>query len=445
MILTAGALASGEVNLYDLDSRCSEALGRMLMKTPEFRRGGGKITWGTSLEEALDGADAVGTVLPAGPMRAALLSVAPCIENGFIDSDNVSPSGAFCAVRIAPVVMNVARQMEVYCPSAWLVNFVNPVAVMSGMVNAHTRIKAMGVCQGYINHRWDISRIFGKDEAAKELDIETAGINHLSFVQRGTWKGENLFALLNAHLSQEWQMCDFQNRWEEDAKQRMRNAVSKLVKVWREMGVLVFSTEPDGMDHLDYEQAVAEARQGFQRLSLPELEQLESRQTTAREEANRKFESYANQELPDTFWANEDATGGAFAASTDDIFVRIFTALAEDRETKVATSFPNRGAIVGIKDHHIVEYSQYVSRQGIRAAGQYEIPDVVHGLTAALATHQTLLAEALALEDPKLLAQALLAYPMQPYTRAARTMFKDLLSLNAPYLPKPLRTSGQYL
>lgn len=59
----------------------------------------------------------------------------------------------------------------------------------------------------------------------------------------------------------------------------------------------------------------------------------------------------------------------------------------------------------------MVEYSQYFGPDGIRPAGQYEIPDVVHGLTAAIAAHQTLLGDALAQQDPKLFAHALLSYP----------------------------------
>lgn len=439
-------LAAGEINLYDRDARRSEALGRLLMKTPEFRRGGGKITWGTSLEEALDGADAVGAVLPAGPLRAALMSAAPCIENGFIDSDNVSPSGALCAARIAPVVMNLARKMESYCPSAWLVNFVNPVAVMSGMVNNHTRIKAMGVCQGYTNHLWDISRIFGKDEFAKGLDVETAGINHLSFIQRGTWNGRDLFAMLDERATDDWQMCKLLDRRPNAAKANIREGVTRLVKLWREQRVLVFSTEHDGMAHLDYEQSGEDARRNFRGSSKQQIDRIESRYLIARREADRTFESYLDRELPDEFWTNEDKTGGCFCRSSEDIFVRIFTAIAEDREMKVATSFPNRGAIAGVKDSHAVEYSQYVTRKDIRAADQYEIPNVVHGLTAALATHQAMLADALALEDPKLFAHALLAYPVRPYSHTARKMFKELLDINRPYLlSEPLKTAGQYL
>jgi hypothetical protein len=62
------------------------------------------------------------------------------------------------------IVLGIARQMEKHCPQAWLFDYANPVAVYSGIVNNHTRIRALGICGGFTNHRWDLARIiFGRD------------------------------------------------------------------------------------------------------------------------------------------------------------------------------------------------------------------------------------------------------------------------------------------
>ena len=39
-----------------------------------------------------------------------------------------------------------------------------------------------------------IPRIFGEDKEEADLQVETAGINHLSFIRKGTYKGKGLFA-----------------------------------------------------------------------------------------------------------------------------------------------------------------------------------------------------------------------------------------------------------
>lgn len=441
----SNALHGGEINLYDLNVSRAEAMGHMLLKTPEQKASGCRITWGTSLEEALEGADAVGIILPAGPRKAALLSKEPCLSRGFIDSDNVSPSGALCAVRIAHVVMHVARAMEKYCPNAWLIDFVNPVAVLSGMVNNHTKVKALGVCAGFTNHLWDISRIFGKDEESTTLDVDTAGINHLSFILKGTYEGRDLFTALNEHITPNWQMTGLQPWWNEFARKNIASSVNRLVRFWRELGVLVFSTEGDGMDHLMYDEAVEGIVANYKPKSEAEIDAECAAGAAHREADDKTFQSYLDQDLDDHFWNTEWEKDLRLKRADEDIFVRIFTGLAGDREVKIATSFLNNGTIHGIKDRHVVEYSQYLFKDKLRPAGNYVIPDVTHGLIAGLAAHQTLLGDALATQDPQMLAHALLNYPIKPYTRQAREMYKELIAINSPYIPEPLRATGDYL
>ena len=107
----------------------------------------------------------VGVILMAGSEKTFQLGAEACYRHRFIPSDNLSPNGAFLAIKGAPILMNIAEQMTRCCPSAWLVDFANPVAVLSGMINNHTTVKSLGVCAGYTNHQWDLSRILGKDRA----------------------------------------------------------------------------------------------------------------------------------------------------------------------------------------------------------------------------------------------------------------------------------------
>src|SRR5580658_5335254 len=117
-----GVLDGGEINLYDINSTRSGAMGKMILKTPELKRAGCRVTWGTSLEEALNGADVVGVILQANDNRRFWLGDEASIRHGFITSDNVSPSGSFAALNIAPVLLDLARKMEAHCPNAWLLN-----------------------------------------------------------------------------------------------------------------------------------------------------------------------------------------------------------------------------------------------------------------------------------------------------------------------------------
>jgi len=432
-LASPGDLAGGEICLHDLNTPRAEAMGRMLLKSPEQRAAACKVTWGLSLDESLEGSDAVGVIMPAMPPGIFAQSHGPCLRRGFISSDNVSPTGAMCALRIAPVIMDIALRMEQRCPHAWLVNFVNPVAVLSGMVNNHTKIRAMGVCAGFTNHLWDISRIFGRDEEAKSLDVETAGVNHLSFITKGTWEGQDLFQALRGRITTDWSMAPLQPRWSEGARANISNSVHRLVRFWRDLGVMVFSTEPDGMDHLMYDEAVATQLSLHQEPSANALEARVSKYRADRAAADLSFHQWLDQDLDATFWQEHWRTDPRFRRDDQDIFVRIFTALSGARESKVAVSSPNHGAIAGLKDHHIAEYTQLLSKDGLRPLDRpapFEVPEIAHGLIAALATHQTMLGDAIAAKDPTSLAHALLSYPRNPYAKSARDMYRDLFTIN---------------
>jgi 6-phospho-beta-glucosidase len=440
-----GVLDGGEINLYDLDHVRSGAMGKLILKTPELKRAGCKVTWGTSLEEALAGADAVGIILQANkPMRWMLQDEVAC-KYGFISSDNVSPSGAMAALAISPVILNIARKMEQYCPNAWLLNFVNPINVLSGMVNNHTKIRSLGLCGGFTNHLSDIPRIFGSDDEAADLEVETAGINHLSFIRKGTYHGRELFAQLDEHLSQPWKMCKLQDWWPEGAKQGITNSVTQLVRFYKELGVLIFSTEGDGMDHLKYEEAVAKFQKEFKSRSKADMEANIAKGRVERLEEDRTFQEHVDRELDQKFWDEYWKTDMRFKPVPEDAFVRIFTALAGVKDLKIAASRPNHGSILGLKDRYTIEATYTLSRSKLIPVEAHDVPDIVQGVIAGLAAHQTVLGDAIALDDPKLLAEGLLAYPMKAYTSEAKACFKEMLAINQEALSPNLQRAGEFI
>ena len=112
---------------------------------------------------------------------------------GYHASDNLSVNGAFLSLRIGRVIFNIAQAMEKCCPDALMLIFSNPVAVYSHLVNTRTKIRALGICGGFNNHKYDLTRLTGRDEYDDNWDVVAAGINHMSFIIRGAYKGKDIF------------------------------------------------------------------------------------------------------------------------------------------------------------------------------------------------------------------------------------------------------------
>jgi len=441
-------LDGGEINLYDLDKTRAAVMGRMLMKTPEYKRIKCKIKWDVTLEEALDGADAVQVVLLAGSRRLYSASCALCWSRGYTGSDNLSASGAILAVKGGTIIMDIAKKMERLCPDAWLLVFVNPVAVLSGAVNNHTKIKALGICEGYQNHGWDLMRLMGKEEECVDFKLDVAGVNHLSFILRGTLYGKDIFPMLDRALARkDWAVPKISPLWPGERGRAIARGVVELAKVYRRYGLLVFSGERDGFMRIYPEHwSAGKAVKGGAKLDLSRVRARSREDERARRESDRRFASFLDRDLDETFWREAAKTDDLFRRRDNEVTALILDALRGKRAARIVTSFPNRGAVEGINDRFILEYSQLLSAKGIRPAGRYRVPDMVNGLIVSLAAHQTLLGDAIAARDPKLLATAVYSYPEKtPFSAETRRLFRDLLKLNEKEIPAVFLKTRDYL
>ena len=399
------------------------------------------------LDKALEGADAVMVVLMAGGVVNHNLCRIISNEHGFIGSDQLSPSGAMLALKGGPILMNLAKRMEQLCPNAWLVDFANPVAVLSAAVNNHTSIRCLGVCAGYTNHQWDLTRLlYGKDEGLPDYDIRCAGVNHMSFILPGsTHRGRDLYELAAERLADNWMMPALSNRWSEITKGWITDSVNKLLKLYRKYGYLVFSSEPDGLDHLDIERSHPPVDLERIRREKQEIAAFEARSAAGRAEADREFQSWLTRVTP-ADWSHESPETLHLLRCDEDVMVKVLKALGGCGEMKIATSFPNRGAVRGFKDRTVLEYSQVLSRDRLNPMieGCLEVPDLFQGIVSALATHQTLLGDAIATCDPRVLFEALYSYPVKQDTADSKALWRDLLVAAGPRIPDEFQKTRDF-
>lgn len=424
------ALHGGEINLFDFNVSRAEAMGRMIMRSPEYANTDCKITWGTGIEAALDGADLVKIGFPVGDPAATAYGNYASHKYGFMSSDQMSAMGAFLALQGGPIILDYARMMERLCPQAWLIIFANPVAVYSGMVNNHTKIHSLGICGGYANHTWDLSRLLGKDEQCGDYDVEVAGINHLSFILRGSLRGQDLFTLLDERLAAGWKAPHLHPRWK-SLHHHIRYALKRELELFNNFRTLIFSTEGDGMAHLFYEDMYTNhARTEVKKPTNAAIKASVERGRKGRAAMDQRFRDLLEQNLDAKFWAAHGEKDRTFWRDDFDISVKVIRALGTDEEQKIVASHRNNGAVTGYTDRTVVEYSQVLNRQGLRPYGTLAVPTAMQGLISALATHQTLLGDAVASEDPNTLYQALFSYPIKFNTQESRQLFRELLDIH---------------
>lgn len=114
------------------------------------------------------------------------------------DTRNVS--GIFRALRNIPLMLDICRDIEKYCPRAVFLNYTNPMAMLCGAMQKHSNVEVTGLChsvQGTIKMLADWLEI-----PKEEIDYKCMGINHMAFYTQLSHKGEDLYPRLKKLVSE---------------------------------------------------------------------------------------------------------------------------------------------------------------------------------------------------------------------------------------------------
>jgi len=190
--LLCGRLENTDVVLYDIDRPAlqleHDVIGRMI------RQKSSRITvsMARSRREALDGADYAIVSVLVGGLDVAEAEDNICQEYGIRHTvgDTVGPMCTSRCLRMAPLLLDIAADMEKYCPGAPMISVTNPMAVLTHAVNTHTKVQCLGVCHGTGFQIGQIARAFHVDENAVCVDV--VGVNHLGFIQRVEIEGQDI-------------------------------------------------------------------------------------------------------------------------------------------------------------------------------------------------------------------------------------------------------------
>ena len=440
------ALDGGAIRLVDRVVSRAETVGRLLDRIPERKNATFDISWSSDIERSLDGADVLYVTMAVGRTDLFLKAQKVCMQNGFIASDQISPTGAFLALTAGPTILRFARLMEKSCPTARMLIYANPVAVYSGMVGNHTKVSALGLCGGFANHRYDLTRILtGRDGYSEEYDVDVAGVNHLSFIIRGRHRGRDLYELIAAACRKPFRRIALP-RERPAMRTHINYGLIKLREMHRRFGYIIYSTEGDGMAHLFHEEMYERSMAKWAPPSPEAVCDAERSSQRNREKMQQEYESYVGKDLDARFWAKMDREGHRlWGRNTADVTLLALKGLAGLGREKLVGSRPHRGAVDGFPERAVLEFSQFADRDGFHAAPGLFVPPCFHGLIAALSMHQTLLGDAIAAGDPKILADALFAYPIHQNTRASRRMFRRLVRIFGPQIPDVFQKTVDYL
>jgi alpha-galactosidase/6-phospho-beta-glucosidase family protein len=370
------------------------------------------------LEEALRGADFVVLSISTGGLDATALDLEIPARYGVVQTvgDTVGPGGLFRGLRNIPVVVEIARSMEEYCPHAVLLNLTNPLTVLTRTVTKATSIKAVGLCHELFNTLGMLSTMFDVPEEA--INARVAGVNHFIWVTDVSVHGRNVtdeaFRRISGGEAREISLSDadgdtdpFTNTW------GFRTELCRLY------GYLPAA----GDRHL------CEFVPGYLR-DEKERERLDLRVTTV--DVRRERLTADRESVRRMVRGDEPIPTGRSREEISDIMAAMWT--GEDSVNIV--NLPNAGQVRDVPLGAVVETYGALNGSGASGIVFGELPPPVAALVHPHVFNQETIVQAGLTGDADLAFRAFLNDPLVGSRPDARTMFEKMFEAQREYLPQ---------
>lgn len=415
-VLTFPLMQDATLALMDIDAERLEFAEKSVQKIIDLGRYPAKIQSTMNRAEALEGADIVIVTILAGAVEVWQHDI--LIPERFgIDinvGDTRGPSGIFRALRTIPVMLDIAHDMERYCPDATMLNYTNPMAMLCRAMQRESSIQVTGLCHSVQGTAEMLARWI--DAPFEEITYTCAGINHMAWYLDYRWKGQDAYPLL-------------------------RKAVAENPEIYQEEIV-----RNEMFLHLDYYVTESSGHNSEYNWWFRKRPELIEKYCTDGTGWNPGLHRYILDEYRNREGTWKDEARQWFAEENPISLERgheyaayIINALMGGEPFEFNGNVANRGLISNLPEDCCVEVPVFASKKGLQAIRVGALPPQCAMLTNLSAQIEEMAVEGALTGDPRLVFQAVLHDPL---TAAVLSMseIKDMVSCmfeqNKEYLPQ---------
>jgi len=195
-ILTFPALKGSTIALMDIDDERLSFSKKAVEKIIATGSYPAKVIATKDRAEALKGADGVVCTILAGGVQVWRKDIEIPKKYG-VDinvGDTRGPAGIFRALRTIPVMLDICRDIERYCPDAIFLNYTNPMGMLCRAMQTESKVKVTGLCHSVQGTAEMLARWIGAP--MEEITYLCAGINHQAWFLEFKWKGKDAYPLI---------------------------------------------------------------------------------------------------------------------------------------------------------------------------------------------------------------------------------------------------------
>ncbi len=324
--------------------------------------------------------------------------------------DTRSVSGIFRALRNIPVMLEICRDIEKYCPNAIFLNYTNPMPTLCGAMLKHSNVEVTGLChsvQGTVKMLSEWLNV-----PYEEITYKCMGVNHQAFYMVLRHNNEDLYPKLRKLMENP----EYFN------KEQVRN------EMFLKLGYYV--TESSGHN--------SEYNQWFRK--RPDLIEKYCTHGTGWNPGEYAFslnlrkDRKANTQKQYDDWFNEEFDKNKSLEYAADIFN---ARIGDGKPFVFNGNVINHGSIPNLPDDACVEVPVVADRMGMKTTIAGALPDHLAILVNTTARIENLVVEAAVKKSKEMVYRAVY---MDPLTSAVcsldeiKNMCDELFEINKDYL-----------
>ena len=356
-------------------------------------------------KEALPGADFIITQIRVGGLDARERDERIPLKYGMIGQETTGIGGCLKALRTIPVILDICRDIEKFCPDAWLINFTNPSGIVTEAVLKYTKVKCIGLCNCSINMKYDAASRLGADPM--ELDCRFIGLNHLSVMN-------------HAYLSGQDRIGDVLEVFNSESIVKNIEKDQEMDKIAKELGCMLSP----------YLQYFYLEKKMLREESLMALGLEGTRADQVKAVERELFIKYSDPDLKEKPEALAKRGGARYSQAA----INLIDSIYNDRGDVQVVDVVNHGLIPQLPEDSDIETNCVIGKNGAMPLDA-EVPRSVLGLICQVKAYEIYTIESAVSGDRNKAFLAFLNHPLVHDAQDAREALSEMLEANKEFLP----------
>jgi len=415
-ILTFPLLKDATLALMDIDPERLEFAQKSIQRIIDMGKYPARVTATLDRVEALRDADIVLVTILAGSTEVWRYDIEIPKQFG-IDinvGDTRGPSGIFRALRTIPVMLDIVKDMERYCPNATLLNYTNPMAMLCRAIQRKSPIQMTGLCHSVQGTAMLLADWIGAPY--NEITYTCAGLNHMAWYLKYEWNGQDAYPLI-------------------------RKAILERPKIYNEEIV-----RNEMFLHLDYYVTESSGHNSEYNAWFRKRPDLIKKYCLHGTGWNPGEYAYILKEYQNKEHTWKDEARQWFAEDTpielergEEYAAHIINALMGGEPFHFNGNVPNTGLVTNLPQGACVEVPVWVSRKGFEAVHVGALPPQCAALTNLTSQIEEMAVEGAFTGDPRLVFHAIANDPLTAAVLSLAEiaqMVNQMFEQNKTYLPQ---------